>query len=179
MSKHKAVPKSDINIEELINDAVQKAIQVGRIQNDVAVKDIFKSTEKRLYALPTLIKKVESDKGWVISLRMEGAPERSSSIVRFSASGVRLSGDEIIETLIMDAQAKIAADEYEIATMQKALDIIGDDPYYDIINLKYFNGHTDDEIGDELNCDPRTIRRNKNRLIQNMAIFLYGVRAVA
>ncbi len=43
------------------------------------------------------------------------------------------------------------------------------DKYYKIIELKYFNKKTLEEISEELNISIITVKRNKNRLINEMS----------
>jgi DNA-directed RNA polymerase specialized sigma24 family protein len=172
------LPKG-VSINDLINTAIERALKAGREQKAAEVKDAFKATEKRLYALPTLMLKVEEDEAWIVDIQISGSHERSQSLVRFGTSGVRLSEDEIVEGLIIERRSRIVADEQEIQTMQRALGIVRDDEYYEIIPLKYFDKRSDDEIADELHCDASTVRRNKSRLIREMSVYLYGAVVVS
>ena len=54
--------------------------------------------------------------------------ERSKSITRFVKNGNRLTPDEIWEAVLMDMEATIAADRYEIETLERALATVRDDP---------------------------------------------------
>ena len=107
---------------------IQKAVNAGRAQGMSIAKDAYKATERRLYALPVLRQKVEDDKEKLEQIKTHGAPERSKSIVRFSRTGYRLTPEEMLEAIIKDLEATIAADEYEIETLEKALAHIEDDP---------------------------------------------------
>lgn len=87
-------------------------------------RDAYRTTERRLYALPVLIKKVEDARERLVELLQTGAPERSKDVARFTRTGVRLSVSEILEALENDIKADIAADEHEIAVIKKALENI-------------------------------------------------------
>jgi RNA polymerase sigma factor (sigma-70 family) len=91
---------------------------------------------------------------------------------------MRLTPDEIAEALVQDITAEIAGSESELETIDKALEIIKGDQYSDIVKHKYFEGKSDDEIAAAVSCDPRTVRRQKNRLVGRLAVFLYGVATV-
>jgi DNA-directed RNA polymerase specialized sigma subunit len=139
--------------------------------------DAYKATEKRLYNLPVLKIKVENDKEKLIELQTNGSPMRSKSVVRFDRSGSRLKPDEILDALIQDVRAKIAANEHEIETVEKALSVIDKDPYYKIIPCLYFHGMNFEDTGEEVACDRSTVFRHWTRLVQRIAVFLYGVDA--
>lgn len=170
--------KISYDIEKIIKNAVQSALEAGRIQAERTVVNAYKATERRLYALPTLQKKVEDARERLADLQSIGMPERSKDVIRFSRSGRRQSPDEILEALIQDTRASIAADEIEIETINKALDNIKNDQYYLVVSGRYFEGLSDEEIAKKIPCDERTARRHRGRLVRVLAVWLYGAGAV-
>lgn len=139
-------------------------------------KDAFKATERRLCAIPDLREKLKDDEGELEKARKGGLNERSYSVPR---SGVRLTPEEIMmEAAIMDLEASIAATSHELEAIEKALASIRDDPYYLAVDGKYIQRMTDEEIAEQIHCDPTTVWRNRKRLIQRLAVRLYGVEAV-
>ena len=170
--------KKNSDIEKIIKSAVQAGLEAGRIQAERTVTNAYKATERRLYALPTLKKKVEDARQRLAELQSMGLPERSKDVIRFSRSGRRLSPEEILEALVQDVKASIAADEFEVETIEKALDNIRDDQYYPAVSGKYFEGISDEEIANQIPCDERTVRRHRGRLVRVLAVWLYGADAV-
>lgn len=172
-----AKPKADnkMTVEDMIN----KAVAAQRISGERQAQDAYKATENRLYAYPVILLKITNDRERIEEIKLYGAPGGSRSVVRYQRSGMRLSADEIAETLVQDLTADIAASEHEVGTINKALEIIKNDPYADIINYRYFEGKNDDETAEVMSCDPSTVRRNKSRIVRRLAIFLYGTAAVA
>lgn len=161
-----------------IEKIIQRAVEAGRAAGRKQTEDTYKATERRLYALPVLIKKVEDAQLRLKELEQTGAPGRSKDVIRFARSGVRVSPEEILDTLVADIKASIAADEYEIETMRKALQLIEDDTYYPAVKGKYIEGLSDEKIAAAVSCDPSTVRRNRGRLVRTLAVWLYGAGAV-
>jgi DNA-directed RNA polymerase specialized sigma24 family protein len=166
------------DIESIIKKAVQEGIDAGRKQAERAPDNAYKATERRLYALPVLVRKVEDAQLRLKELEQTGAPGRSKDVIRFARSGVRVSPEEILETLTADIKASIAADEYEIETVKKALRNIENDAYYAAVSGRYFEGISDEEIAKQIPCDERTVRRHRGRLVRVVAVWLYGAEAV-
>ncbi len=158
--------------------AIRMAVETGRMAAARTVKDAFKATECRLYAVPDLRAKLEDDREELEDTRKYGLKERSHSITRFFKSGVRLTPEEIMEAVIIDLEATIAATSHELEAMDKALASIQDDPYYLAVDGKYIQRMTDEEIAEQIHCDPSTVWRNRKRLVQRVAVRLYGVEAV-
>ena len=165
-------------IRIIINEAVNTAFQAGRIHAGNETADAYKKTEKRLYAYPVLINKIESDKQYIDELINNGAPEKSKSVTRFSRSGMRLTPDEILDFLLQDTRAQIAKDEHEVERITAALKTIEDDPYYVTVTDKYFNGLDDEDIAEYIGRDASTVRRNRNRLVRRLAVWMYGSAAL-
>ena len=65
----------------------------------------------------------------------------------------------------------------EISKIKKALSFIADDPYYRTIPDCYFYGLRSSEVGISLHCDGSTVHRNKRRILERLALYLYGVEA--
>lgn len=172
-----------VNIEKIIEQAVNKAVKetmlLGAEQAKTEGKNIFKQTERRLYAYSELRNNIAKYTLDIQDLRRED-PGRSRDIASFSTngSGVKFSDEEIQEARIMLLQRKIYRDKTEIDEIDFALQPVKDDEYYPIVTMKYFEQKTDEEIAEKIACDPRTVRRNKSRLVRTVAVKLYGATAV-
>lgn len=59
-----------------------------------------------------------------------------------------------------------------VKMIEKALDDIRSDDYYEIIPLVYYHGMTTEDVAENLNKDTSTIYRNKKRLIKKLEIKL-------
>lgn len=166
------------DIDAIIQRAVKAGLAAGRSQAEQTTKDAYRATERKLYALPLLIKRVEDNRQRLVELEQSGTPERSKDILRFSRTGIRLTTEEKLDALKTDIKAQIAADEYEIETIKKALKNIEGDHYYLSVKGRYIDGMSDEEIGAEIPCDQSTVRRNRGRLVRVLAVLLYGAQAI-
>ena len=159
-------------------EIIRMAVAAGRLSAERAPANAYEATERRLYAVPDLRAKLEDDREELEDTRRYGLKERSHSITRFFKSGVRLTPEEIMEAVIIDLEAAIAATSHELEALDKALASIRDDPYYLAVDGKNIQRMTDEEIAEQIHCDPSTVWRNRKRLVQRVAVRLYGVEAV-
>ncbi len=166
------------DIQAIIDKAVNAGIRAGYVAANQTPSNTYKATEKRLYAYPDLLKRIEDNKELLRDIATEGAPEHSKSIARFGGSGVRLSQDEIIEGLMTKTNEEITRDTYEVETIAGALALIKADPYYIVVTARYFEGKNDDQIAEAIPCDVTTVRRNRGRLVRRLAVRLYGAEAL-
>ena len=61
-----------------------------------------------------------------------------------------------------------------IREIDKALETISDDPYYSIIPMYYMSGETRESIAGYFDTSPRTITRQKKRLVTILANLLFS-----
>jgi hypothetical protein len=165
-------------VEKIIRQAVKEGIEAGMQLAEKQARALYKATERRLYALPDLREKVERDKAYLRELQTHGAARRSKDIIRFKKHGVRLSDEDIKEAMVQDLLARIAADEFEIKTIEEAMEPVKGDEFFLSVSGRYFGNWSDEKIGTEIHCDARTVRRHRGRLVRRIAVRLYGAAAV-
>ena len=161
-----------------ITEAVQAGLQAGRAQASSMARDAFKATERRLYALPVLEKKVKGDIEKLYELKTSGPHNRSKDMVRFSRTGYRVDPDEMLAAVIQDLEATIAAAEYEIETVREAMAPFSGDLYYPTVTGRYLYRYEDEDIADELGCGTTQVWKQRTRIVKDIAVMLYGVGAV-
>ena len=147
--------------EMIVEKAVLRAFKAGNSLRIYDQKEIYKATERRLFAYPDILARLEADAYNII-------PSRSRDIVGFVRGG-RVPPDQKDAILEMEAVASRMRDKTEIEAVSAALDAISDDPYYETIEARYFRQKKDEEVAARIPCDERTIRRNRNRLVHRIA----------
>lgn len=65
----------------------------------------------------------------------------------------------------------------EIDSIKQALQVVSRDPYYPLIPAKYFQGAKDWTVAALCDNDKTTIWRHRNRLLDVLALCLFGVSA--
>lgn len=137
----------------------------------------FQKTEILLYNYGSFQDAVKEKKLQIKEVRSHGIKHKSKSITSFS-SGNNFSSqkdpDELEEEKILQLESSIKITKNLILVIDKALEKLHDDPYYDIIKLKYFEKKKGDEIAEYFNVETSTVSRNKNRLINVLKIYLFS-----
>jgi DNA-directed RNA polymerase specialized sigma24 family protein len=168
-------------IKKSVDEAVKKAagaIIKAHKEFDASQRNYFKETERLLYSLPALRIKVAQDEE---DLRngLVSPPEKSRDIVKPSQGGYRMHDpDAREERYIEQRKESMGRTKKEIQRIERALETIQDDEYYDIIPLKYWDLMQPAQIAEALNCDERTYYRQKNRLVNKLKVVLFGADAL-
>jgi len=165
-------------LEEIIDIAVQRAIQAGAAQASASAKDAFKATERRLYALPIMFKKLKTDSENLEEMKAVGLKQRSKDIVRFNRSGYRVDPEDLAAAIEQNLEATIAQTQHEIDTMRIAMETFKHDPYYATVTGKYIDRYDDEDIAEDLGCSSTQVWKQRTRIVKDISVLLYGVSAI-
>ncbi len=178
--------KSTINPEVLkiinktVDEAVKKAAEAIKKANeeaDVTQRNYFKETERLLYSLPALRLKVAQDEEDLQNNQIV-MKRKSVDIIRFSGMGSSGNLHDPEADYIESRKASMERTKREIQRIDRALETIQEDQYYEIIPMKYWDLMQPAEIAERLGCDERTFYRHRNRLVNKLKIILFGADAL-
>ena len=170
-------------LPDVIHETIKKVFACAREQRESDKKKLFREVEELLRAKETLEDNVAEWKLKVSELeRGINTSSKSRDIVMMSTN--RLSESDVLDTKILHLRSSIERDEEKLQKLAEALELISDDRWFDIIAYRYYQDLDDfeiaehfmvqDESGQLRKPDVRTIRRNKNKLIQKMAVKMFG-----
>ncbi|HHV98585.1 MAG TPA: sigma-70 family RNA polymerase sigma factor [Clostridiaceae bacterium] len=165
-------------IKKSIDEAVKKSVAAIKAANEeieAEQRNYFKETERLLYNFPALKLKVAQDEEDIKNGQLV-LKRRSKDIVIISSTSGSNYDPEI--DYIERRKASMERTKREIQRIERALETIQNDEYYDIIPLKYWDLLPPAEIAERLNCDERTFYRHKNRLINKLKVVLFGADAL-
>ena len=163
--------------KDVIKVVLDELKRRGFIRNDTLS---VKNTKSLLYSYNNLKKSIDLRKEQIRDLENEGIPGRSKSIL-LNVGHSSNSSDDPVELAIKNIQNQIAVTKVTIDYIDKVLLTFKNDPYYDIIRLKYFENKTIEEIAtfydsklkktDKLTANS-TISKNDARLINAIRVLL-------
>ncbi|WFD09954.1 hypothetical protein [Tepidibacter hydrothermalis] len=172
-----------MNIEQRLKELIQEKT-VESTFNELKKQRMLKSTrqtafqktETLLYNYPKFENVLKSKLEEIETIEKEGISKRSKSFVQWSSSNNYDNSNEYEKSMnaIQKIKASIVQIEGYISQIDAALNIIKDDPYYELIPMKYFEGQTREDIAYYFEVDVKTIDRHKNRLVNLLKIRLFS-----
>lgn len=166
-------------IDHTVKKAVEQCVCEMKRQNLVVEgkQTPFQKTETLLFNVNNFKAVIKDKEAEIEELRQFGMRKKSASITSFSGN----TGLIEVKTDAEKVEEKIEMIEFSISTtrsfiriIEDAVSALKDDPYYDLIRLRYFEGCTGEQIAEHFDCDVRTVSRNKNRLINLLQIRLFS-----
>ncbi len=136
----------------------------------------FQKTETLLYNYNSFASAILDKYLQIETIQSEGLQKKSNSVTSFSGQGVYdiKNDSEKAEEKIEAIEKSIQITKNFINVIDSALKVLEDDPYFDIIQMKYFDGKSREEIAEYYSVDVSTISRNKNKLINSLQIRLFS-----
>ncbi|WP_113674551.1 sigma-70 family RNA polymerase sigma factor [Vallitalea guaymasensis] len=171
--------KNDINVIETTAQMTAKKV-VSELRRQGLLKDNrrtpFQKTETLLYNYNNFKSAINDKYEQIKTIQCEGIPKKSSSITSFSSSPtyeIKSDADKADEKIEAIEQS-IQVTKNFIGVIDSAIDALRDDPYFEIIPMKYFESKSRDDIAIFFDVDASTISRHKNRLVNLLQIRLFS-----
>lgn len=163
-------------IETAVNKAATESAKAAQEQKPAEERNYFRETEILLYNYPALKLKVEQDQEFLYDPEASTTPAHKSKDIVYGSGrgGHGLDIDQYTKSV----KSSMMRTRQEVSRIERALETVRDDLYYDIIPFKYWDGLTMMEIAEKFECEDKTVRRNKNRLINKLKIMLFGADAL-
>ena len=170
-------------LQSIITQAVESAIAALEKRHFIVdekpkEKSAYAKTESLLYNYRGFQRVVEARMKEIEEIKQYGVPQKSKSIVEWGGStGGTVQGLATPDETVESAVGKILASVEEVVGVLNMLDTylatLKTDPYYAILELRYFEGRTQEDIACEFGCSQVTISNNKRRLINDLAMKLF------
>ena len=157
---------SEREVVKIVLDELVKRNLIHKTENS------YKNTEYLLNNYDLLKKSINDMKTQIKDLEQYGI-KKGTSALHVVSNVIKEDEDIIIERRINNLKQSIHRTKSVLKMINLILQDIRDDKYYKIIELKYFDKKTYEEIAEVMECDISTISRNKNRLINKIKVRLF------
>ena len=180
--------QSMVELAEIVSKAVIHALKDSGLVfgADIPVQPKPKKTEKTAYQQTEQLlfnyngfKRIVAEREQEIAdLRKYGVPQKSASAggerVQTSHTNVGIQlPEDAVEDAIRTVQRSVEGTVQAIALIDKCMAALKSDPYYKILEMRYFEGRTQEDIAVTFGCNQATIARNKSRLVKELAMRLF------
>ena len=140
-------------------------------------KSAYQKTESLLYHYMGFQRIVQERQEEILQLQECGVPKRSKSIVQWSGGGnpahdIVLPAEEI-ESAIQTVQASVQKIRQVLDMIDRGIASLAGDPYQAILEKRYFDRLSQEQIAVELGVSQVTISNNQRRLVKALAAYLF------
>lgn len=140
-------------------------------------KSAYQKTEQLLYNYNGFKKIVQERMDEIADIRKYGVPQKCGAVGERVQGGNVQKGivlpEESVEAAVRNVEASVQGTVQAIALIDKCMGALKNDPYYKVLEMRYFDGRTLEDIGVYLKCDHTTISRNKSRLVKELSMRLF------
>lgn len=171
-------------LAEIVAKAVVHALEGKTINTSanhkpgIGSKSAYAKTEALLYSYNNFKKIVDERMQEIEELQKYGVPGKSSmtGAERVQSSNV-VKGivlpEESVEAAVRNVERSVEGTVQAIALIDKGMAALKSDPYYKVLEYRYFEGRTQEDIALEFGVSQVTISNNKNRLVRELAMRLF------
>lgn len=181
------LPQSVLDLIALaVTQATQQTAEALRsAQQTAPERNYFKIMEKLLYSYPAL-KRIVSDKAAYTKVELQGR----SGVVRFNPNAAWKSQEDRLEELERDKEAEFDTTLKDFRRLDRVVQQFREHKEFVVVRMYYFNESADgtpkeadapeatwEDLSIELEKDIKTLRRWRSKIVNDMAICLFGIDA--
>lgn len=159
------------------NNTKSSASNLGNAQSNANSKSAYSKTEQLLYSYRGFKRIVAERMEEIEDIKQFGVPQTCGNIKERVQNGNLPQGivlpEESVDITVHNILCSVEGTVQAIALIDKCMAAISHDPYYKILEMRYFEGRTQEDIALEFKCDQSTIARNKSRLVKELAMQLF------
>lgn len=144
----------------------------------VKEKTAYQKTEQLLYNYRAFQRIVSERMEEIEEIKKYGVPKKAGAVVEYGGNvggthrGLVLP-EESVECAVKRVQESVQDTVQALALIDKCMEQIKGDPYYCILEMRYFEGRTQEDIALDLKCSQVTISKNKGRLVRELSMRLF------
>lgn len=141
-------------------------------------KTAYQRTEQLLFNYNNFRKLIRQKQREIEEIRRYGVCEKGAVVVQYGGNnggiprGIVLD-EERVEDAIRNIEKSMEGTVQAIALIDKCLETLQCDPYYKILEMRYFEERTQEDIAVEFNCTQPNIAYHKQRLVKELSIKLF------
>lgn len=172
---------------EIITTTVKETItQLGLVNANpkpVKEKSAYAKTEALLFNYRGFRRIVDERMAEIEDIKKYGVPQKGGAVVEYGGNcggtprGIVLP-EESVDAAVRRIEASVQDTVQAIALIDRCMAQIKSDPYYDVLEMLYFEGRTQEDIAMTFGCSQVAISKNKSRLVRELAMRLFPNQAV-
>ena len=146
-------------------------------------KSAYQQTEALLYNYLNFKKIIAQKEQEIEDIKKYGVLQSGSAVVMYGGNksgkpqGIVLD-EERKASAIKNIEKSMETTVGAIALIDSCMKTLVNDPYYKILEMRYFEGRTQEDIAVEFNCSQQNIAYHKSRLVKELSIKLFPDKVV-
>lgn len=166
------------DLENLIKETVKATILelgIGKHQSKVE-KTAYQKTEQLLYNYNNFQRVIREKVEQIEEIKKYGVPRKGGAVHTYN-SGSDVHGlctvDETVDNAVHTVQRSVQGLADVLDMIRDAMRGIKNDPWYPILEMRYFDGMAGEDIAKTMNCTQPNVSYHKSRLVKELALRLF------
>lgn len=162
----------------LVKEAVKTTLEelgIGK-QEVKQERNAYQKTELLLWNYKGFKKVIADKKEQIEEIRKHGVPHKGGAVHSYGGNAL-VSEMRTEEEAVEDAVTAIKHSMREVVNVVNMIDNamanLKNDPYYNILEMRYFEGMGQEDIGKALKCTQPNVSYHKNRLIRELSVQMF------
>ena len=165
-------------IAKAVADTLEKRLNLQSASaNPKMEKTAYQKCEQLLYNYPGFKRIIREREQEIEEIRKYGVPGKCGGVTEFVQKGGMPHGlvleEESVDAAVCRIERSVQGTVAAITLIDKCMAALKNDPYYRVLEMRYFEGRTQEDIAFEFGCSQVTISNNKSRLVRELSMRLF------
>ena len=163
-------------VKETLEQMMPESVETGYVPVERPPRTAYQKTEQLLFNYMNFKKIVQAKKEEIEEIRKYGVPRCAPGFEFVPHTNVPkgiVLPEESVEAAVHSVAKSVEGTVRVIKLIDDAMATLKNDPYYSILEMRYFEGRTQEDIAYYLRCSQKTISQNKSRLVRALAMRLF------
>lgn len=169
---------NELDLKDIIKETVKATILelgIGKVQHKEE-RTAFQKTELLLWNYNSFKRVIKEKEQEIDDLRKYGVPHKGGAVHTYTGDNTvhgLATVEETVDNAVHTVQSSVQEIMSVINMIDSAMHSVKNDEFYPILELRYFNGMSQSEIANVLNCTQQNISYHKNRLVRELSLRIF------
>ena len=165
------------NVQKMIQTAVTDIITtINKQQKKIEQKSAYAKTEALLFNYKSFKRVIKEKEEQIADLRKYGVPHKGGAVHTYCGDNI-VHGISTVDETVDNAVHTVQRSVQEIMSVLNMIDAamkgIKTDPWYKILEMRYFDGLSGEDIAKSMNCTQPNVSYHKSRLVKELALRIF------
>lgn len=166
------------DLENLIKETVKATILELGLDKQPPKKErtAYSKTEQLLYNYNNFQRVVKEKLEQIEELKKYGVPHKGGAVHSYCADNTvhgLCTVDETVDNAVHNVQKSVQGITDVLDMIKAAMVGVKNDPWYPILEMRYFDGMGQEDIAKTMNCTQPNVSYHKSRLVKELALRLF------
>lgn len=168
--------------EQKLIDLIKETVKTTLLELGIGKPELkqersaFQKTELLLWNYRSFQRVVKEKQEQIDEIRKHGVRHKGGAVHSYGGGGLvqeMRTQEEVVEDAVIAVKRCISDIQHVLHMIDEAMAGLKNDPYYSILEMRYFENMGQADIAEQLKCTQQNVSYHKNRLMRELSLRMF------